>query len=75
MIEERIMYLGEFGQGPFKFYQILNGSVKLDDIKKVDYCTPTLNQYWEEVKQLVNEALEVKQALSSGLSPLWVLED
>ena len=45
MIEDRIFYLCEFGKGPFKINQILSGSVKIKNLKDVDFCTPTLSEY------------------------------
>lgn len=68
MIEDRIFYLGEFGQGPLKIYQILNKEYSFDNFSQIDFCTPTLQKYWEIVQQLQNEAKAVMDGLQHGIS-------
>lgn len=77
IMEDRIFYLNDFGKGPYKFHQIIRKEVKIDDIKQIDFSTPTLSEYWARVKELVNEAREIKNSLKVGASPIetmkWII--
>lgn len=75
IMEDRIFELNDFGKGPFRMYQLIQNSVKIEDYSKIDFTAPLLQDYRNRVVELTQEAQNIKNSLKIGLSPISYMQN